>query len=88
MFEITTAAAFLLFSRHPADVLLLEVGLGGRLDATNVIERPWPASITPVSMDHMEFLGDTIEDIAAEKAASSARRAGRGGAAERRGAVR
>ena len=69
MFEIETAAAFLLFSRQPADVTLLEVGLGGRLDATNVIETPLACAITPVSMDHLEFLGDTIEKIAAEKAA-------------------
>ena len=68
MFEIETAAAFLLFSRHPADVLLLEVGLGGRLDATNVVERPLASVITPVSLDHRDFLGDTIEQIAAEKA--------------------
>jgi dihydrofolate synthase/folylpolyglutamate synthase len=69
VFEIETAAAFLLFSRHPADALLLEVGLGGRLDATNVIEHPVASVVTPVSMDHMEFLGDTLEAIAAEKAA-------------------
>jgi dihydrofolate synthase/folylpolyglutamate synthase len=69
VFEIETAAAFLLFSRHHADALLLEVGLGGRLDATNVIERPLASVITPVSMDHLEFLGDTIEKIAEEKAA-------------------
>jgi dihydrofolate synthase/folylpolyglutamate synthase len=69
VFEIETAAAFLLFAHHPADVLLLEVGLGGRLDATNVIERPLASVITPVSMDHMEFLGDTLEKIATEKAA-------------------
>ena len=69
VFEIETAAAFLLFSRHPADVLLLEVGLGGRLDATNVIDRPVASVIMPVSMDHLEFLGDTLEQIAAEKAA-------------------
>jgi dihydrofolate synthase / folylpolyglutamate synthase len=68
VFEIETAAAFLLFSRHPADILLLEVGLGGRLDATNVVERPLASVITPVSMDHSEFLGDTVELIAAEKA--------------------
>jgi dihydrofolate synthase/folylpolyglutamate synthase len=68
VFEIETAAAFLLFSRHPADVLLLEVGLGGRLDATNVIEQPLATVITPVSYDHAEFLGDTIGQIAAEKA--------------------
>jgi dihydrofolate synthase/folylpolyglutamate synthase len=68
VFEIETAAAFLLFSRHPADVLLLEVGLGGLLDATNVIEEPLATVITPVSYDHAEFLGDTIGLIAAEKA--------------------
>jgi dihydrofolate synthase/folylpolyglutamate synthase len=68
LFEIETAAAFVLFARHPADYLLLEVGLGGRLDATNVIERPLASVVTPVSMDHVEFLGDTIEKIAAEKA--------------------
>jgi dihydrofolate synthase/folylpolyglutamate synthase len=68
VFEITTAAGLLLFSRHPADVLLLEVGLGGRLDATNVIERPAASVIAPVSLDHLEFLGDTVAMIAAEKA--------------------
>src|SRR5258707_14638181 len=69
VFEIETAAAMLLFARHPADVLLLEVGLGGRLDATNVVERPLASVITPVSIDHVEFLGDTLEKIATEKAA-------------------
>jgi len=68
VFEITTAAGLLLFSRHPADVLLLEVGLGGRLDATNVVEAPLLSVITPVSLDHAEYLGDTIESVAAEKA--------------------
>ncbi len=68
VFEIETAAAFLLFTRHPADILLLEVGLGGRLDATNVVERPLASVITRLSLDHREFLGDTIEAIAAEKA--------------------
>jgi dihydrofolate synthase/folylpolyglutamate synthase len=67
-FEITTAAAFLAFARHPADILLLETGLGGRLDATNVVERPLLTVITPVSIDHTQFLGDTLEAIAAEKA--------------------
>jgi dihydrofolate synthase / folylpolyglutamate synthase len=57
-----------LFARHPADVLLLEVGLGGRLDATNVIEQPLASVITPVSFDHAEFLGESIGKIAAEKA--------------------
>jgi len=68
VFEIETAAGLLLFSRHPADVLLLEVGLGGRLDATNVVERPIASVITKLSLDHRDFLGDTIADIAAEKA--------------------
>lgn len=67
-FEITTAAAFLAFSRDPADALLLEVGLGGRLDATNLVERPALSVITPVSMDHMQYLGDSLEAIAFEKA--------------------
>ncbi len=67
-FEITTAAAFVLFARRPADVLLLEVGLGGRLDATNVIDRPLASIITPVSMDHSSYLGETVEAIAIEKA--------------------
>jgi dihydrofolate synthase/folylpolyglutamate synthase len=68
VFEIETAAAFVLFARHRADVLLLEVGLGGRLDATNVIEQPLVSVIAPVSLDHAEFLGDTVAAIAAEKA--------------------
>jgi dihydrofolate synthase/folylpolyglutamate synthase len=68
VFEIETAAAFLLFARNPADALLLEVGLGGRLDATNVVERPLASVITRVSIDHREFLGDTVVAIAAEKA--------------------
>jgi dihydrofolate synthase/folylpolyglutamate synthase len=69
VFEIETAAAFLLFAEHPADALLLEVGLGGRLDATNVVPSPLASVITPISMDHLEFLGDTLERIAGEKAA-------------------
>lgn len=68
-FEITTAAAMVAFSRHPADILLLECGLGGRFDATNIVKKPAATVITPVSMDHMHFLGDTIRQIAAEKAA-------------------
>jgi dihydrofolate synthase / folylpolyglutamate synthase len=68
VFEITTAAGLLLFARQPADVLLLEVGLGGRLDATNVVERPLATVITPVSLDHAEHLGDTVAVIAGEKA--------------------
>ena len=67
-FEITTAAAFLAFARAPADVLLLEVGLGGRLDTTNVVERPAMTAITPVARDHTQFLGETLAEIAAEKA--------------------
>jgi len=69
VFESKTAAAFCLFADNPADVLLLEVGLGGRLDATNTIEKPLASVITPVSMDHMDFLGDTLTSIAGEKAA-------------------
>jgi dihydrofolate synthase/folylpolyglutamate synthase len=69
IFEIETAAAFCLFAQHPADVVLLEVGLGGRLDATNVIEAPLATIIAPVSMDHMEFLGASLSAIAGEKAA-------------------
>jgi dihydrofolate synthase/folylpolyglutamate synthase len=68
VFEITTAAALVLFAHNPADVLLLEVGLGGRLDATNVVERPVATVITPVSLDHSEYLGDSISRIATEKA--------------------
>ncbi len=67
-FEVTTVAAFLAFARTPADVLLLETGLGGRLDATNVIARPALTVITSVSIDHQQFLGDTLEAIAGEKA--------------------
>nr|WP_264185153.1 folylpolyglutamate synthase/dihydrofolate synthase family protein [Roseicella aerolata] len=68
VFEVITATALLLFSRVPAGLLVLEVGLGGRFDATNVIERPAATAITSISMDHMEFLGDTLEKIAFEKA--------------------
>ena len=67
-FEITTAAAFLAFARMPADIVLLETGLGGRFDATNVIAAPAVAAITPVSLDHQHFLGDTVAAIAGEKA--------------------
>ena len=67
-FEITTAAAFHLFRNDPADVLLLETGLGGRLDATNVVPKPIATVITPISIDHVEFLGPTIAAIAGEKA--------------------
>ncbi|MGH6684918.1 MAG: bifunctional folylpolyglutamate synthase/dihydrofolate synthase, partial [Pseudolabrys sp.] len=68
VFEITTAVGMLLFARHPADVLLMEVGLGGRLDATNVIDHPLVSIITRIAIDHTDFLGDTLEKIAAEKA--------------------
>ncbi|MCF8479404.1 MAG: bifunctional folylpolyglutamate synthase/dihydrofolate synthase [Rhodospirillum sp.] len=67
-FEVTTAAALLAFSRAPANVLLLEVGLGGRLDATNVVESPAVTVITPVDLDHQGYLGSTLAAIAAEKA--------------------
>jgi dihydrofolate synthase/folylpolyglutamate synthase len=67
-FEITTCAAFLAFARHSADWTLLEVGLGGRLDATNVVDHPTLTIITPVSLDHQQYLGDTLAAIAGEKA--------------------
>ncbi|NOD34395.1 MULTISPECIES: folylpolyglutamate synthase/dihydrofolate synthase family protein [unclassified Ruegeria] len=67
-FEITTCAALLAFARTKADYTLLEVGLGGRLDATNVIDNPVVTVITPVSIDHEQFLGNTLGEIAAEKA--------------------
>jgi dihydrofolate synthase/folylpolyglutamate synthase len=67
-FEITTAAAFLAYSRTPADYLILEVGLGGRLDATNVIGRPALSIITTIDYDHQQYLGDTLSLIAHEKA--------------------
>jgi dihydrofolate synthase/folylpolyglutamate synthase len=66
-FEITTAAAFHLFASHPHDACLIEVGLGGEFDATNVFERPAATIITPVSLDHKEHLGDTVERIATTK---------------------
>ncbi|WP_315836407.1 folylpolyglutamate synthase/dihydrofolate synthase family protein [Bradyrhizobium prioriisuperbiae] len=68
IFEMETAAALTLFAQHPADAVLLEVGLGGRLDATNVIEAPAVSVITPIGIDHQDFLGDTLLKIAAEKA--------------------
>jgi len=67
-FEITAAAMFLAFSRHPADALVLEVGLGGKYDATNVVARPAITIIQPVGLDHLEFLGNDIATIAGEKA--------------------
>ena len=68
VFEVTTAVALLLFSRVPADLLVLEVGMGGRYDATNVVERPAACAVTSVSVDHVEFLGDSLAGIASEKA--------------------
>lgn len=68
VFEILTAVTFVLFSEHPADAVVLEVGLGGRFDATNVIDRPAVSLIMPISLDHEAYLGDRVELIAAEKA--------------------
>ena len=68
-FEVTTAVAFMAFARIPADVVLLETGLGGRFDATNVIARPAVTALSSISMDHMQYLGDTLAKIAGEKAA-------------------
>jgi dihydrofolate synthase/folylpolyglutamate synthase len=73
-FEITTCAALLAFSRTPADYTLLEVGLGGRLDATNVIAAPVATVITPVDLDHQQYLGETLPEIAGEKAGIIKRR--------------
>lgn len=67
-FEATTAAAFLAFSQQPADIILLETGMGGRLDATNIIPNPAVVAITPIGIDHAEFLGDSLAQIAGEKA--------------------
>jgi dihydrofolate synthase/folylpolyglutamate synthase len=68
-FEVTAAAAFLAFARVPADALVLEVGMGGRLDATNVVERPLVTGIAALGLDHQQWLGERLTDIAAEKAA-------------------
>ncbi len=68
LFELLTAAGFLLFAEHPADALLLEVGLGGRFDSTNVVDHPAVSVITSISLDHQAYLGDTVEKIAFEKA--------------------
>ncbi len=67
-FEILTAAGFLLFARQPADLAIIEVGLGGRLDATNVVSAPLASVITPIGLDHQSFLGDSSTEIAREKA--------------------
>ncbi|TGS11252.1 bifunctional folylpolyglutamate synthase/dihydrofolate synthase [Mesorhizobium sp. M2E.F.Ca.ET.209.01.1.1] len=68
VFEILTAVTFILFSEHPAEAAIVEVGLGGRFDATNVVKRPAVSVIMPISMDHEAYLGDRVELIAAEKA--------------------
>ena len=68
VFEILTAVTFVLFAEHPADVAIIEVGLGGRFDATNVIARPAVSVVMPISLDHQAYLGDRVELIAAEKA--------------------
>ncbi|KAA6205499.1 MAG: bifunctional folylpolyglutamate synthase/dihydrofolate synthase [Candidatus Tokpelaia sp.] len=68
VFEIITAAAFVLFARFPADALVLEVGLGGRFDATNIIKKPAVSLIMSIALDHEAFLGDTVAQIALEKA--------------------
>ena len=68
VFEILTAVGFVLFSEHPADAVILEVGLGGRFDATNVVARPAVTIVMPISLDHQAYLGDRVELIAAEKA--------------------
>lgn len=67
-FEVTTAAAFLAFARTPADALVLEVGMGGRLDATNVVEQPLVCGIAALGIDHQQWLGTTLAQIGAEKA--------------------
>jgi dihydrofolate synthase/folylpolyglutamate synthase len=74
VFEILTAVTFILFSEHPADAAIIEVGLGGRFDATNVISSPAVSVIMPVSLDHEAYLGDTVEKIAFEKAGIIKRR--------------
>ena len=68
IFELITAAAFLKFSKTKSDFLILETGLGGRLDATNVIQNPIVSVITPIGIDHQQFLGESIQEIASEKA--------------------
>lgn len=67
-FETIACAAFLAFAETPADYLVLEVGLGGRLDATNILEKPLAAIVTPIALDHQNFLGNTLAEIAREKA--------------------
>ena len=67
-FEITTAAALIAFHRNPSDINIIETGLGGRLDATNIIDKKKLCIITKIGFDHTEYLGKTIENIAKEKA--------------------
>ena len=74
VFEILTAVGFILFSEHPADAVIMEVGLGGRFDATNVVPNPAVSLIMPISLDHEAYLGDTVEKIAFEKAGIIKRR--------------
>ena len=73
-FEVAAACSILAFAREPADAVILEVGLGGRLDATNVIDRPAVCGIASIGLDHQQHLGDTLAGIAAEKAAIAKRR--------------
>jgi dihydrofolate synthase/folylpolyglutamate synthase len=68
LFEVNTAVAFLAFAQHPADACIVEVGLGGRLDATNIVERPLVTGIASLGLDHQAFLGNRMVDVAAEKA--------------------
>ncbi len=68
-FEIFTAMAFLHFKRHMVDFVVLEVGLGGRLDATNVVDKPLVSVITPIALDHVNILGDTLEKLHLKRAA-------------------
>ena len=74
-FEVAAAAAILAFAREPADAVILEVGLGGRLDATNVVDQPAACGVASIGLDHQQHLGDTLAEIAAEKAAIAKRRA-------------
>lgn len=67
VFELLTAVTFILFAEHPADAAIIEVGLGGRFDATNVIDKPAVSLIMPIALDHQAWLGDTVEQIAMEK---------------------
>lgn len=66
-FEMMTHTAFVAFQQHPVDVAVIEVGLGGKLDATNILQRPAACVLTPISLDHVKILGNTVEEIAADK---------------------